>query len=369
MSERVIDGDIGGSSAATRRWALSRKRLALGAGALALFVGAADYGRYWWSVGRYQETTNDAYVGGDVTPIAPHVAGFVQAVLVHDNQHVRAGQALIRLDPDDYQAARDRAQAARQARAAALANLVAKRVLQHSVITGAEAELAAKEAQAEFAVEDAARYRSLALAAAGSRQDAEKALATDRSARAAVQASRAALEAANQQLTVLDTEISTARAELDQADAELRTAELNLNYTDIIAPREGYIGNRYAQTGAYVTAGTNLLAVVPASGLWVDANFKEDQIGHMKQGDAATIVADVLPGRTFHGHIVSLAPATGAVFSVIPPENATGNFTKIVQRVPVRISLDGAATEFGLLRPGLSVTVSVDTKPLPTEAQ
>jgi membrane fusion protein (multidrug efflux system) len=145
----------------------------------------------------------------------------------------------------------------------------------------------------------------------------------------------------------------------------VRTAQLNLGYTNIVAPVSGYVGNRYAQVGGYVAAGTNLLSVVPANGLWVDANFKEDQLGHMKPGDPATIVADVLPGRTFQGHVVSLSPATGAVFSVIPPQNATGNFTKIVQRVPVRIALDGDGQELGLLRAGLSTIASVNTKAEP----
>jgi membrane fusion protein, multidrug efflux system len=125
---------------------------------------------------------------------------------------------------------------------------------------------------------------------------------------------------------------------------------------------DGYVGNRSAQVGAYVATGTDLLSVVPAHGLWVDANFKEDQIARMKPGDPVTFVADVLPSRTFHGHVASLAPATGAVFSVIPPQNATGNFTKIVQRVPIRVALDGDAQQLGLLRAGLSTTVSVNTR-------
>jgi membrane fusion protein (multidrug efflux system) len=291
----------------------------------------------------------------------------VQHILVADNQRVRAGQTLVRLDPDDYQAALSHANAVLKAHVAALANLRAKRVLQQSVIVGAEADLAAKHARSEFTTEDAERYRSLALTAAGSRQNAEKALADDRSAQAAVRASGATLEGANQQLTVLDTEIAEAEAEIAQAMADLRTAQLNLGYTDITAPTDGYVGNRYAQVGAYVASGTNLLSIVPARGLWVDANFKEDQLAHMKPGNLATIVADVLPGRTFQGHVASLAPATGAVFSVIPPQNATGNFTKIVQRVPVRIVLDGDATELGLLRPGLSVIARVDIRSVGTQ--
>jgi membrane fusion protein (multidrug efflux system) len=139
-------------------------------------------------------------------------------------------------------------------------------------------------------------------------------------------------------------------------------AQLNLGYTEITAPVTGYVGNRSAQIGAYVSVGTNLLSIVPARGLWVDANFKEDQIARMKPGESATIIADILPGSSFHGHVASLAPATGAVFSVIPPQNATGNFTKIVQRVPVRIVLDEDAGQFWPLRAGLSTTVSVDTR-------
>jgi membrane fusion protein (multidrug efflux system) len=142
----------------------------------------------------------------------------------------------------------------------------------------------------------------------------------------------------------------------------LRTADLNLGYTDILAPIDGYVGNRAAQVGAYVTAGAYLISVIPAEGLWVDANFKEDQLTHMISGDTATLELDVLPGHAFHGHVASFAPGTGAVFSIIPAENATGNFTKIVQRVPVRVVLDATDAELSLLRPGLSTTARVDTR-------
>jgi membrane fusion protein (multidrug efflux system) len=361
MSDHVIDRDITVPGAAIRRKPITRKRAALAALGLAAALGGAAYTHHWWTVGRFIETTDDAYVGGDITPISPHVAGFVRQVLVTDNQRVEAGQTLIRLDSQDFQAALHHAEAVLQSRQAALANLLAKRVLQHSIIAQAQADVTAKQAQAEFAAEDATRYRVLARTAAASRQAAQKARAGDQSAQAAVLASQAALQAANQQLAVLDTDIAAAQADVAEAEADLRTARLNLGYTNITAPVTGYIGSRSAQVGAYVATGTDLLSVVPAHGLWVDANFKEDELARMKPGDPATIVADVLPGRTFHGRVVSLAPATGAVFSVIPPQNATGNFTKIVQRVPVRIMLYGDAAELGLLRPGLSTTVSVTT--------
>jgi membrane fusion protein, multidrug efflux system len=340
----------------------SYKRSALAALGLAVLLGAADYGDYWWTTGRFIEATDDAYVGGDVTQIAPHVAGFVSRILVKDNQYVRAGQPLIHLDPNDFQAALQHAEAVLQSRQADLANLLAKRVLQQHMIAQAQADLTAKQAQAVFAAQEDQRYSALELTPAGSRQDAERARAADQSAHAAVLASIASLQAAEQQLAVIDTNIGAAQAAVAEAKADLRTAQLNLGYTDIAAPIDGYVGNRSAQVGAYVSTGTDLLSLVPSQGLWVDANFKEDQIARMKPGDPATIAADVLPGRIFHGHVVSLAPATGAVFSIIPPENATGNFTKIVQRVPVRIALDGDGSELGLLRAGLSTIVSVDTR-------
>ena len=229
------------------------------------------------------------------------------------------------------------------------------------MVAKAEADLAAKTARATFASEDAIRYRNLARTGYGTQQSADRTSSTDQEARSAIKAAEAGLAAARQQLTVLQAEIAAARAAVEQAKADLETARLNLGYTEIRSPIDGYIGNRAGKIGAYVTSGAYLLSVIPAQGLWVDANFKEDQLAHMQPGQPATVVADVLPGKLFHGHVESLAPGTGAVFSVIPPENATGNFTKIVQRVTVRIALDDS--QFGELRPGLSITVSVDTRP------
>jgi membrane fusion protein (multidrug efflux system) len=342
---------------------LHARRALLAGAALAIAVaGGGWYGHDWWTQGRFIQTTDDAYVGGNVTPVAPHVSGFVAQVLITDNQFVKAGQPLIRLDDRDYRAALDHAQAVVTAREAALEGLRAQHVLQQSVIRQQSAELAAKSAQASFTATDAARYRSLAQTAAGSRQDAQRSDTLDVQARAAVVAADAGLNAAQQQLKVFEAQIAEADATTAQARADLQTARLNLDYTDIRAPIDGYVGNRAAEVGAYVTSGTYLVSIIPSSGLWVDANFKEDQLTRMVPGQAASVVADVLPGHDFHGHLASLAPGTGAVFSVIPPENATGNFTKIVQRVPVRILLDSDDEALRRLRPGLSTTVSVDTK-------
>jgi membrane fusion protein (multidrug efflux system) len=345
------------------RQQFGRRHLALAGLALAITLGGMGYGRYWWNVGRFIESTDDAYAGGNVTAVSPHVAGFVAQILVTDNQHVQAGQLVIRLDGRDFQAALDHAQAAAAKEQAALAGLEAKYVLQQAMINQAEADLNAKTARATFAVADAVRYRELALTTFGTRQNAERASAADQEAQSVIRSAQAGLIAARQQLTVLEAGISEARAGIAQANADLETARLNLGYTEIRSPIDGYVGNRAAQVGAYVANGAYLLSVIPARGLWVDANFKEDQLAYMRPGQPATVVADVLPGKSFQGHVESLAPGTGAVFSVIPPENATGNFTKVVQRVPVRIALDDGEARLGELRPGLSTTVSVDTRP------
>jgi membrane fusion protein (multidrug efflux system) len=174
---------------------------------------------------------------------------------------------------------------------------------------------------------------------------------------------RAALDAAQRQLDVIDTQKQQAQAALDQATADRDLAQLNLGWTEIRSPMDGFVGNRSARAGAYASVGAQLLAIVPAHGLWVDANFEEGQLAHIHGGQPVEVVADVLPGVKFHGRVFSFAPATGAQFSVIPPDNATGNFTKIIQRVPLRIELEDVAAELGKLRPGLSVVARVDTRP------
>jgi membrane fusion protein (multidrug efflux system) len=369
MSSTVLARDTVSQPAKTTNTGASLRRLALTGGAVAIIAGGSWYGHDWWTNGRYIQTTDDAYVGGNVTTIAPHIPGFVQDVLIEDNQPVHAGQLLVRLDPRDYQAALDHAQAVVAARMAKLESLRAQYPRQQAAIRQQEADLAAKSARALFAAQDAERYRTLALTAAGSRQDAQKGTALDQEARSAVASAAASLDAAQQQLKVLDADISEATAAVAQARSDTEIARLNLGYTEIRAPIDGYIGNRAAQVGAYVAAGAYLISVIPSAGLWVDANFKEDQLAHMAAGEGATVAADVLPGHAFRGRVASIAPGTGAVFSVIPPENATGNFTKIVQRVPVRVLLDAADQTLPLLRPGLSATVSVDTRTARSEAQ
>jgi membrane fusion protein (multidrug efflux system) len=350
------------SEAPKRARRLTTRRLAFCGLALLLALGAAWYGYDWWTVGRFFESTDDAYVGGDITVIAPKVAGFITEVAVTDNQAVHAGDLLVKLDDRDYRAALAKAVASVAAEQATLANLDATRRLQEAMIAQAEAEVAAADAEVDRSGFDVVRYRQLASSEFASAQRLQQADADHKKGIAAAAKARAAVEAAQRQLDVIDTQKQEAEAALAEAIAERDLAQLNLGYTELRAPIDGTIGNRSARAGAFATVGAQLMSVVPAQGLWVDANFKESQLAHMQPGMPASIEADVLPGRVFTGHVASLAPATGAQFSVLPPENATGNFTKIVQRVPVRILLEGDAAMLGLLRPGLSVTAEVDQR-------
>jgi membrane fusion protein, multidrug efflux system len=337
------------------------KPLKLAAGAIVL-AGVLAYGAHWWTAGRFIQDTDDAYVGGDVTVIGSKVSGYIQTVAVTDNQSVHKGDLLVRIDDRDYRAAAAKADAAVAAQEAALRNLDAVAALQQSVIHQAEAGKAAADAEAQRARLDDTRYGDLVSRSAVSVEAAQRARAAAQTAAADTQKAGAAVEAARRQLDVIATQKHQAEAALAQAHAQADSAHLDLSYTEVRAPVDGTIGNRRARVGAFVNASSPMLAVVPAHGLWVDANFKEDQLARMQVGQGVEVRADVLPGHPFHGHIASLAPATGAQFSVLPPENATGNFTKIVQRVPVRVVLDGKDGDLGLLRPGLSVTATVDTK-------
>ena len=269
-----------------------------------------------------------------------------------DNQRVHQGDLLIKLDDRDYRAALARAEAEVAGQQATLAqpgrNAAAA---ERGDPAGRRPAIAAADAEIVRARDDQVRFATLSRTAAASVQSFQKADADYKQAVAGGDKARAALDAAQQQLAVIDTQKQQTRAALDAAIADRDTARLNLGYTELRAPFDGVVGNRSARTGAFAGVGTQLIAVVPARGLWVDANFKENQLATMHAGEPATIQADVLPDVTFHGHVASLAPATGAQFSVLPPENATGNFTKIVQRVPVRIVLDGDASDAGPVAP------------------
>src|ERR1700712_1974047 len=313
---------------------------------------------YWYTVLRFVQSTDDAYVGGNVTVMAPKVNGFVAELLVSDNQRVKAGQVLIRLDSRDYDARLAQADADLKSARASVDELVARQQLQGAVINQSQAQARASSAEVTRSASDQVRYRQLVKDEAGSNQVVERADADYLKARATFDNSNAATLAATRQLAVLAAQVEDAKAKVATAVALRRVAELNVEYTTIRAPVDGFVGNRTARVGMLANTGAALLTIVPADGLWVDANFKEDQLRKMRVGDRVDVELDA-SSDAIQGHIESLAPATGATFSVLPPENATGNFTKIVQRVPVRIVLDVAPGDRGVLRAGLSAAVKV----------
>ena len=339
---------------------LGKKLLRLAALLFAIVVATA-FLVHWWTISRFLESTDDAYVGADVTVISAKVPGYIKDVAVADNQFVKAGDLLVRIDASDYRAALAKAEGAVAAQRAGLANLNATEQLQHSLISQAKAQLQARQAETERALQDKARAQVLLNSHAVSLENAQHADAIWKTAQAEQNHAAAGVVAAQQQLIVIETQREQARAALVQAEAAREQAQLDVGYTELRSPVDGYIGNRRAKVGAYAAAGSQVVSVVPARGLWVDANFKEDQLSSLRVGQPARIQADILPGRVFHGRVESIAPATGAQFSILPSENATGNFTKIVQRVPVRILLQDSDAEFGVLRPGLSVITEVDT--------
>ena len=360
-NENSAGGETGSPAPAKNRKPVFKRAALL---ALTVFagVGVARFAYDWWTVGRFSQSTDDAYVGGDVTVIAPKVPGFIAQLAVTDNQSVHAGDLLIKLDDRDYRAALDKAEASVAIQQATLTNLDATSRLQDAVIAQAQAGIAAADAEIVRTHDDPARIKKLIDAGAESIQEFQKADADYKEALAAGEKSRAALAAAERQQEVIATQKQQTRAALAAAVAERDMARLNLSYTELRAPIDGTIGNRSAQVGAYAPTGTQLISLVPAHGLWIDANYKENQLGQMRPGSPALVKVDLISDKTFHGHVVSIAPATGAQFSILPPENATGNFTKIVQRVAVRIIIDDEAATLGQLRPGLSVTAKVDTR-------
>jgi membrane fusion protein, multidrug efflux system len=341
------------------RQAIRRAALAL---AVALGVAAAaDFGHYYLTTGRYLETTDDAYVKADSTIIAPKVSGYIAEVLVSDNEPVKAGQVLARIDDRDFRTALNQAKADVAASEAAVTNLNAQIELQEPLIQQQAAEVDATEANLKFAQEEHTRYDGLMKSGSGTVQRAQQTDAALRSQTAQLQQGKAGLIAANKKIEVLSTQRAQAVAQLDHARAVEQQAALNLSYTQITAPVDGTVGARSLRVGQYVQAGTQLMAVVPLDAVYVVANFKETQLTHVRNGQPVELYVDSFQSTRLKGHVDSLSPASGLEFALLPPDNATGNFTKIVQRVPVKIVLDGQSLN-GLLRPGMSAEPTINTK-------
>jgi membrane fusion protein, multidrug efflux system len=328
---------------------------------VALALGVSG-GWYWWSVLRFQQSTDDAYVQSDITVISPKVEGYIKEVRVADNQEVAEGSVLFVIDDRDFAAKLAQAEAAVAAEEAIIATYGNRLKLQQAMIEQAAAAVKSAEADLSRAQQDHKRYSALVTTDFASRQRFEQAETDARKGEAAVAKSRAAFAAEQNQLAVLRSQQREEEAKLQQAHAMLRLARQELEDTVIRAPVSGVAGNRAGQVGQYVKAGSQLLSLVPLSRVYVTANFKETQLTHMRPGQLAEVAVDAYPGQILEGRIESFAPASGAQFSLLPPDNATGNFTKIVQRVPVRISLPANTALTGRLRPGLSVTVTIDTR-------
>jgi len=308
-------------------------------------------------------STDDAYVQADSTLVAPRVSGYVAQVLIEDHQAVKAGQVLARLDEKDFRAAWDQTRAEMQASEAEVGDLRAQLAEQHAIDARASANVAASLAALDLANINRERYRKMAGIGFGSLQQSQEADAQARERTADLARDRAALASAEGQMPVLQAKIVQAQALRERASAIERRAALELGYTTIIAPIDGVVAARTIRVGQYVQSGTQLMALVPLHEVYITANFKETQLTHVRAGEPVRLRVDTFPGVHSQACVESLAPASGLEFSLLPPDNATGNFTKIVQRIPVRIRLDSRDPLIGNLRPGMSVEAAIDTRP------
>ena len=332
--------------------------------ALALVLGAGGYyGHYWWSAGRYLVSTDDAYVGAKNATLSPKVSGYIADIVVADNARVAAGDIIARIDDGDYRLAIQTAKDQIAVQQAGIDRLGQQVLAQEAAVDQARAQVASAKAGATRADLELKRQQDLSSRQVSSRQSLEQAQAAFEQANASVQAANAALESASANVGVLKAQQEEARRTLRQLETALAKAERDLSFTVIRAPFDGVIGNRAMQVGDYVQPTQRLASLVPLDAIYIDANFKETQLSRLQPGQPVRVSVDAYPEHDLEGKVASVAPASGSVFSLLPPDNATGNFTKVVQRLPVRILLPAAVAEQSLLRPGMSVVVNVNTKP------
>lgn len=319
---------------------------------------AWSWGWAWFTQGRFEEATDNAYVRADITSIAPRVSGAIVSVNVTDNSVVEVGEVLFQIDDRDYRAHLDQAEAAVASAEAALGNLRAETELQRAVIAQSEAQLTSAEAAQSFAERHFNRYSSLVGNKTISQAQFEQAEASGAQADAAVGAAKAALRAQRRKLDVLAAQREAAQASLSQAEAVLALARIDLGDTTVKAPIAGVVGNRQARIGRFVTRGSSVLDIVPVQDVWVVANFKETQLERVRVGQRVRVTVDGYTQEDIGGVVESLSPGSGAAFSLIPADNATGNFVRVVQRVPVRIRLTRVPPQARLV-PGLSARVAI----------
>ncbi len=341
-------------------------RLAVLAAAGVVVVLFATQWNRWVGDSTLQET-DDAYVQGDITPLSAQVDGYVRQVPVDDFQYVKKGDLLVAIEDDDYQAHVAQAEADLLAAQAAIENIKARKAAQHALVAGAQAAITGAQADFQRGQLEAQRQRKLLATTFGTEQKVEQTDAAEKQLAATLASDQAALEAQQRQMAVLDTEETQLRATMKSKQAALDLAKIDLDHTRITAPIDGEVSQRGVRVGQYAHAGTQVISVVPLANVWVTANYKETQLTHVVVGQGAEIRVDTFPGVVIKATVDSIAPASGSQFSLLPPDNATGNFTKVVQRIPVKLRLKPDNPLAGRLRPGMSVeaTILTDTAPPP----
>ena len=337
--------------------------------AILLLAGAlvALFATRWdvWVGRSIRQTTDDAYLRSDITPLSAKIEGYVRRVPVDDFEYVKKGDLLVEIVDDDYRARLDEARADLLGAEAAVENLKSRKGLQHAQIAEAQDAIAATQADVDRTRKEAVRQKALLAYTFGTPQKVEQAVADEQRFEADLAHGQAALAAAQRQMAVLDTEESQLRASLKEKQAALDLAKIEFGYTRITAPIDGMVSERGVRAGQYVHDGTQVISVVPLKNVWAVANYKETLLTHVKVGQRAEITVDTFPGIVIEGRVDSISPASGSQFTLLPPDNATGNFTKVVQRIPVKITLDPDHPLAGRLRPGMSViaTIRTDTGP------
>jgi membrane fusion protein (multidrug efflux system) len=348
---------------ASRRRRLPVRQILIGLAALLVLAGASDYGHYYWITGRYLVSTDDATMAAHSVAISPKISGYIADVAVDDNETVHAGQVLARIDDRDYRTALAAAQANVAAAQAGIQHLEQQIDQQQLTVAATVAAVTADQAALVFSRQQLTRYSGLAHIGAGTVQESQQWQADITEKEAVLSRDTDQVGVAKKQIDVLDAALAQAKAMLALRQAALHQAELNLSYTTITAPMDGTVGNRTLRLGEYVQAGTELMEIVPLSAVYVTANYKETQLTDVRPGQPVVISVDTFPGVPVHGVVNSIAPASGEEFALLPPDNATGNYTKIVQRIPVKITIDPRDKLFGRLRPGMSVEPTINTKP------
>jgi membrane fusion protein, multidrug efflux system len=330
--------------------------------AVAVLVIIATRWNRWEGSSDWQ-STDDAFLQADLTPIASKVAGYVKNIPVQDFDRVHAGEVLAEIVDDDYRAVVAQINAAIDSAGAQVDALKAQRQLQDANVRAAKATAAVTTANIEQNARDLSRQERLLKSGSSSTEASEKLQTTRAQLAAQLEQNRAQVSAASHQIDVLAAQTAQAEAAVSAQKANLQAAQLNLTYTRILAPQDGVIGQRQIKPGQYVGVGTQITTLTPLPNVWVIANYKETQLTRMRVGQPAEITVDTFPGRKLHGHVLAFSPGAGSQFALLPPDNATGNFTKVVQRIAVKIVVDDADGLTDVLRPGMSVVARVDTRP------